>query len=79
LLARTVCCWDWEACKNSKYRTLSNASKTSVCGQAPVYKMRTKLSLFDFELGVQTSNEHDEYQWWSGITEDDGCWLRIGI
>ena len=71
------CCWD--ACKKSKCFTLSNASKTSVCGQAPVIKIRTKLSLFDLAVGLQTSNKQDEYQWWWGITECETCWLRIGI
>ena len=76
LPARVVC---WDSCNSSKWRTLVNASKTSVWGHAPVYKIRTKLSLLDLDVGVQTRRLHEEYQWWRGIIEDDGCWSRIGI
>ncbi len=57
-----IVCGCGDSCKNSRCRALANASKTSVCGHAPVYKIRTKLSLFDFEVGVQTRSVHDEYQ-----------------
>lgn len=67
------------AFKNSRCRTLLNASKTTVCGQAPVYKTRTIVSLLDFAVGVQTSNKHDEYQWCNGIIEEEGSRSRIGI
>jgi hypothetical protein len=76
LAARIIC---WGSCKNSRWRPLANASKTSVCGHAPVYKMRTKVSLLDLDVGVQTRSVHDEYQWWRGIIEGDGCWSRIEI
>jgi hypothetical protein len=57
-----VVCGCGDSCKNSRCRALANASKTSVCGHAPVYRIRTKVSLFDFEVGVQTRSVHDEYQ-----------------
>jgi hypothetical protein len=78
LAVRVVCCC-WESCKKSRCRALVNASKTSVCGHAPVYRMRTKFSFFDLDVGVQTRSVHDEYQWWRGIIDDDGCWSRIEI
>jgi hypothetical protein len=61
LATRIVCCCG-DSCKNSRCRALANASKISVCGHAPVYRIRTKLSLLDFEVGVQTRSVHDEYQ-----------------
>lgn len=77
LFARTLEGSACDVCRNSRCRPRDKASKTSVCGQAPVYRMRTAFCLFNFELGVQTSNVQEEYQWWTGITV--GCWPWIGI